>query len=208
MASALAIRRVAKDLQELRRNPDIGSCEPVDGDLTKLVAHFPGPKNSPYEEGTFTLDIRIPAGYPLDPPQIKFMHFVYHPNVASQSGEICVDILKPGNWSPTQSLRSIILSVSSLLADPNPDSPLEWPIAEQFKSDLPGYLQSAKEYTRIDVDGDKSYNAGIICSKFVAMGFAPDLVAAALKDVHYTGEVEQHDEIFQRLIAAAGTFDS
>lgn len=43
---------------------------------------------------------------------------IYHMNISDRGG-ICIDILKH-NWSPALSLFKVILSLSSLLTDPNP----------------------------------------------------------------------------------------
>lgn len=64
-----------------------------------LVGTFPGPEGSPYEKGIFDIDIQIPDGYPFKPLVMKFITKVYHPNISSASGWICLDILKDA-WSP------------------------------------------------------------------------------------------------------------
>jgi ubiquitin-protein ligase len=37
----------------------------------------------------------------------------------SEKGNVCIDILK-NNWSPALSIFKVVLSLSSLLTDPNP----------------------------------------------------------------------------------------
>lgn len=64
-----------------------------------LVGTFPGPEGSPYDKGLFDIDIQVPEGYPFQPLKMKFITKVYHPNISSQSGAICLDILKDA-WSP------------------------------------------------------------------------------------------------------------
>lgn len=64
-----------------------------------LVGTFPGPEGSPYEKGLFDVDIQIPDSYPFQPLKMKFITKVYHPNISSASGAICLDILKDA-WSP------------------------------------------------------------------------------------------------------------
>lgn len=59
-----------------------------------LEGTFPGPIHSPFENGLFRVDISVPEGYPFHPLQMRFITKVYHPNVSSQSGAICLDILK------------------------------------------------------------------------------------------------------------------
>ena len=57
-----------------------------------------GPSGTPYEGGTFLVDIVIPANYPFEPPKMRFDTRLWHPNVSSQNGAICLDILKT-EWS-------------------------------------------------------------------------------------------------------------
>lgn len=47
-----------------------------------------------YVNMSHTQDISVPEGYPFHPLQMRFITKVYHPNVSSQSGAICLDILK------------------------------------------------------------------------------------------------------------------
>ena len=77
-----------------------------------------GPKDSPYENGVFFLEIEFPMEYPFKAPQITLKTKIYHCNISSE-GHICLDILKD-NWSPALSISRVLLSLCSLLTDPNP----------------------------------------------------------------------------------------
>merc|ERR1711924_382577 len=91
-------------------------------DLFHWKAAIAGPQGSPYEGGTFELDIRLPKQYPMEPPKVCFKTTIWHPNV-DQQGSICLDILRT-QWSPALNIQKVLLSVSSLLTDPNFDDPL------------------------------------------------------------------------------------
>merc|ERR1711966_515176 len=104
-----------------------------------------GPPDSPYEGGCFTLKIEFPQNYPFKAPKIRFTTKVYHCNV-NEKGGICLDILKD-NWSPALTISKVLLSICSLLTDPNPDDPLVPEIAHVFKTARPQYEKTAKEWT-------------------------------------------------------------
>ncbi|EIW73674.1 hypothetical protein TREMEDRAFT_18130, partial [Tremella mesenterica DSM 1558] len=120
---------------------------PNESNILSWRATLPGPPGSPYEGGIFEVDIRIPDDYPFSPPHLHFLTQVYHCNIAP-SGAICLDLLKT-NWSPALSLYKVILSLSSLLTDPNPSDPLVPQIAQQYKRDRKKHDQTAREYVKM-----------------------------------------------------------
>ncbi|CAM9795732.1 unnamed protein product [Pylaiella littoralis] len=87
-----------------------------------------GPDDSPYAGGVFFLNIHFPADYPFKPPKVNFTTRIYHCNINSNGG-ICLDILKD-QWSPALTISKVLLSICSLLTDPNPDDPLVPEIAQ------------------------------------------------------------------------------
>ncbi|CAF0914966.1 unnamed protein product, partial [Didymodactylos carnosus] len=98
---------------------EILSVSIVDGneDLTYWQAKIQGPVGTPYENGVFELDLRIPNEFPFHPPKVTFQTKVFHPNISSK-GEICLDILQD-TWSPAMTIPSTLLSIVSLLSSPN-----------------------------------------------------------------------------------------
>ena len=105
-----------------------------------------GPDDSPYAGGVFFLNIHFPTDYPFKPPKCNFTTRIYHPNINS-NGSICLDILKD-QWSPALTISKVLLSISSLLTDANPDDPLVPEIAHIYKTDRPKYEATAREWTR------------------------------------------------------------
>jgi len=100
-----------------------------DGDnLFRWKGTIIGPEGTAYENLTYKLVLEFPSSYPYSAPTVKFETPCYHPNV-DQHGNICLDILKE-KWAASYDTRSILLSIQSLLGDPNNDSPLNVQAAE------------------------------------------------------------------------------
>ena len=143
----MALKRLKKEMDELLKDP-LSNCSanPIsDDDLFEWSAKIHGPSQTPYENGIFHLIMIFPQDYPFKPPKVTFITKIYHPNINS-SGGICLDILKDA-WSPALTISKILLSVCSLLADPNPNDPLVPEIAKLYNEDLKKYEQQAREYT-------------------------------------------------------------
>ena len=156
--SATSIRRLRKEWSdinlEIEENKKTGESGNSKADQMKVklisenITHWevtlPGPTQSPFEDGNFILDLQFPTDYPFKPPTIKFVTRVYHPNISSL-GAICLDILKD-QWSPALSVYKVLLSISSLLADPNPNDPLAADVATVYKNDRERYNKTVKEW--------------------------------------------------------------
>ncbi|XP_063241481.1 ubiquitin-conjugating enzyme E2 T-like isoform X2 [Bacillus rossius redtenbacheri] len=143
--------RVKKELERITRHPPFGvSCWLKDeSNLDILDACIRGLDGTPYESGIFRIQIQIPEKYPLEPPHMKFVTPVYHPNV-DEAGRICMDMLKwppDGTWSPVFTLSSVLQSIQVLLATPNPDDPLRANIAEEYRYNRAEYERKAREWT-------------------------------------------------------------
>jgi ubiquitin-protein ligase len=143
----MSTTRILKELEKLQKEP-IENCSagPVADDLRHWEATIIGPVGTPYEGGIFRLDVKFPMDYPFKAPDLRFKTKIYHPNI-SERGGICLDILK-GKWSPALTLGRTLLSLCSLLNDPNPDDPLVSTIARQYKNDYDAYCETAREWTR------------------------------------------------------------
>lgn len=143
----MALKRINKELQDLGRDPPAQcSAGPVGDDLFHWQATIMGPPDSPYQGGVFFLTIHFPTDYPFKPPKVAFTTRIYHPNINS-NGSICLDILR-SQWSPALTISKVLLSICSLLCDPNPDDPLVPEIARIYKTDREKYNELAREWTR------------------------------------------------------------
>lgn len=143
----MALKRINKELNDFTKDPpSLCSAGPVRDDLFHWNAFLHGPPESPYQNGLFQLDIHFPTDYPFKPPKVAFITRIYHPNINS-NGSICLDILRT-QWSPALTISKVLLSISSMLCDPNPDDPLVPEIARLYKTDRQKYNQHAREWTR------------------------------------------------------------
>lgn len=111
-------------------------------DIHMVVIHYvtksvfcAGPTDSLYEGGLFTAILSFPEDFPNAPPEMKFETELFHPNIYPD-GKVCISILHaPGTdrfnemetaderWRPILSVEAILVSVLSMLVDPNVNSP-------------------------------------------------------------------------------------
>ena len=140
------VKRLNTELAELSNDTVPGvTGGPLDDDIYHWQATLQGPADSPYQNGLFLLDIHFGVNYPYTPPRIRFLTKIYHPNI-NLDGGICLDILAE-KWSPALSISGVLLSISSLLTDPNPDSPLNHQSATLYKTDRKAFEKIAREWT-------------------------------------------------------------
>jgi len=142
----MASKRITNELKDLRKDPPTScSAGPIGDDIYKWEGCIFGPEDSPYVGGMFHLAIDFPVDYPFRPPHVRFTTKIYHPNI-NASGLICLDILK-GQWSPALTISKVLLSITSLLTDPNPNDPFVLDIANLYKQDRAAYEEKAREWT-------------------------------------------------------------
>lgn len=126
--------------------PFVISIDLLNDDLFAWEVTLSGPENTPYAWGKFVLSVLFPAQYPFKPPVMKFRTTVYHPSIQTATGEVCGAVL--GNWGPTLTAQHCLITVYSLLQDPNPDHPLEQDIAQQLATKPKEFEKMAKKYTK------------------------------------------------------------
>jgi ubiquitin-conjugating enzyme E2 D/E len=141
--------RILNDLKNLANHdiPDtIKDVEINDNIYREHYVMINGPIDTPYQNGVFKLSVILPEDYPFKPPKMKFVTKMYHPNIAND-GTICIDILKD-QWSSALRLNTVILSLSSLLANPNPNDPLVPDIANEFSHNRERYNKNVIDYVK------------------------------------------------------------
>jgi ubiquitin-conjugating enzyme E2 C len=118
------IPSLQSEIMTLMTSPTPGITAFPTSDMTHWNATLAGPSETPYANLTFKLTIAFPANYPHAPPEVLFKTPIYHPNV-DMSGRICLDILKAGGagkegqWSAALNTEKVLLSIQSLLGEPN-----------------------------------------------------------------------------------------
>lgn len=144
-----SLRRLLKELKDLQKESFEGiTVNPINEEnIYVWRAVIIGPKDTPYEGGHFKLNIYFPNQYPFRPPKVKFETKIFHPNISSK-GDICLDVLR-ATWSPALTISKVLLSILSMLSDPNPNDPLVPDIALMYKNNIELYNTTAKNWTRL-----------------------------------------------------------
>ncbi|XP_015789572.1 ubiquitin-conjugating enzyme E2-22 kDa [Tetranychus urticae] len=161
----IATQRIQRELNEVAKFDEAQkkaiSIEIVNGSLLEFIGKIAGPPDTPYEGGIFNLEIKIPPSYPFNPPKMRFITKIWHPNISSVTGAICLDILKD-QWAAAMTIRTVLLSLQALLAAAEPDDPQDAVVARQYKEDHELFVQTAKHWTlvyaRPDSDKEKWSN--------------------------------------------------
>jgi ubiquitin-conjugating enzyme (huntingtin interacting protein 2) len=165
------MRRIIKELGDIQKDSQsqiLAEPAGTGDDLSLLKASFPGPPDTPYEGGTYVVDIKIPQEYPFRPPVMKFETKLWHPNVSSQTvcvipqplfiqqsflrqltlrkkGAICLDTLGTA-WSPVLTIKSALLSLQSLLSTPEPKDPQDAEVASMLMNHPEQFDRVAREW--------------------------------------------------------------
>jgi len=143
--------RLNKDIQDIDSYGHENGISIIQLKYNKLIATIDGPYETPYANRQFKFSIELDE-YPMKPPIIRAMNIIYHPNIISTEdfpeverpfGAICMNILK-NDWSPVNKLRLVLLAIKELLANPNPEDPMEPEIAELYVNNRVQYDINAK----------------------------------------------------------------
>ncbi|KAL1882100.1 hypothetical protein VTK73DRAFT_2191 [Phialemonium thermophilum] len=148
-----ATKRLQTELMQLMTSPapGVSAFPSADGNLLAWGATIQGPDDTPYSGLTFKLSFEFPSNYPYAPPTVLFRTPIYHPNV-DFSGRICLDILKD-KWTAAYNIQTVLLSLQSLLGEPNNASPLNGEAAELWDKD-PAVFKTKVMERHKDVEDD------------------------------------------------------
>ncbi|KAJ4951268.1 hypothetical protein NE237_028100 [Protea cynaroides] len=143
-----------QQLKDLLKNPVEGLSVGLvnESNLFEWSVNIMGPLGTEYEWGTFDAVMEFPQDYPYNPPSVKFVSEMWHPNVYPD-GRVCISILHPPGedpngyelacerWSPVLTVESILVSIISMLSSPNDESPANVDAAKQWRD-------NKREFTR------------------------------------------------------------
>jgi ubiquitin-conjugating enzyme E2 G1 len=148
-----ATQLLTNQLKEMQQNSNSSfSAGLVGDDVFKWRVTVIGPRETPYEGGIFPASLEFPITFPQQPPKMRFLCSMFHPNIRT-TGEVCISILHPPGediyeyedrgerWTPIHTVESIILSVISMLSDPNCESPENVEAARVYRTDKAEYMR-------------------------------------------------------------------
>jgi ubiquitin-conjugating enzyme E2 D/E len=146
MNSQLIIKRIQNEIKNIRSDTNMNKMyeiQTIGDDMFNYDVILNGPEDSLYAGYKFKLKMTIPVNYPLSAPNIKFITKIQHLNV-NENGDICLDVLKDG-WKPIMSINSVILSIIALLSDPGTEDPLNFELANLYKTNRDQYFKTIKQ---------------------------------------------------------------
>ncbi|XP_026283440.1 ubiquitin-conjugating enzyme E2-22 kDa [Frankliniella occidentalis] len=155
----IAAQRIKREFKEVIKSEEVAKCaikvELVSDSYTELKGEIAGPPDTPYEGGNFVLEIKVPETYPFNPPKVRFLTKIWHPNISSVTGAICLDILKD-QWAAAMTLRTVLLSLQALLSAAEPDDPQDAVVAKQYKDAPEMFRLTARHWTAAYAGGPYS----------------------------------------------------
>ena len=181
----IVVQRLKREIKDVHKRDETSSknqikLDLVDENFTELRGEIAGPPDTPYEGGRYQLEIKIPNTYPFNPPKVRFITKIWHPNISSVTGAICLDILK-NQWTAAMSLRTVLLSLQALLAAAEPDDPQDAVVASQYKQNPEMFHHTARLWSHVYADSpvfNPDYAQKI--DKLCAMGFERNTAIVAL----------------------------
>jgi ubiquitin-conjugating enzyme E2 G1 len=131
----MALKRLYSEFKQIQNEPNyfysIEDPNPKDFFTWKII--LIGPPDTIFEGCLLKCQIKFTQNYPNKPPEFKFLSAIPHPNIYPD-GKVCISILHEGKdewgyediserWNPSHSVNSILISILSMLANPNFESP-------------------------------------------------------------------------------------
>eukprot|EP00834_Sanchytrium_tribonematis_P008747 NODE_1159_length_1970_cov_0.708177.p3 type:complete len:158 gc:universal NODE_1159_length_1970_cov_0.708177:1280-807(-) len=148
---SLAKDRLIAERKKFRKERPFGfSAVPEktpNGELNmfKWICKIPGPSNSPWQAGLYTVELIFPNTYPKSPPAAIFNPPLLHPNIFTD-GRVCLSLLKEhGDWKNSISLKAILLNLQDFLKNPNANDPANSEAVKLFKTNKKKYEERIRQ---------------------------------------------------------------
>ena len=171
--------RIKKEYQDLQKEKNSNvKVKLVDNDIRHWKGRIKGPRDTCYQGGIFDVDIVIPNEYPFKPPKMKFDTKIWHPNISSVTGAICLDILK-NEWTPALTIRTALISLQALMCEPVPNDPQDAVVAKQYMSDIKLFNETAKHWVEEYANPERNLQKKI--KEITEMGFTEEQAKKALE---------------------------
>ena len=171
--------RIKKEYQDLQKEKNSNVLvKLVNNDYRHWKGRIKGPIDTCYQGGIFDVDIIIPDDYPFKPPKMKFDTKIWHPNISSVTGAICLDILK-NEWTPALTIRTALISLQALMCEPVPNDPQDAVVAKQYMSDIKLFNQTAKHWVEEYANPERNLQKKI--KEITEMGFTEQQAKEALE---------------------------
>ena len=181
--------RIKKEYQDLQKEKNSNvQVKLVNNEIRHWKGRIKGPIDTCYQGGIFDVDIIIPDDYPFKPPKMKFDTKIWHPNISSVTGAICLDILK-NEWTPALTIRTALISLQALMCEPVPNDPQDAVVAKQYMSDIKLFNETAKHWVEEYANPERNVQRKV--KEIMEMGFTEQQAKEAL---------EKNDEDVQKAI--------
>ena len=171
--------RIKKEYQDLQKEKNSNvQVKLVNNDIRHWKGRIKGPIDTCYQGGIFDVDIVIPNEYPFKPPKMKFDTKIWHPNISSVTGAICLDILK-NEWTPALTIRTALISLQALMCEPVPNDPQDAVVAKQYMEDNKLFNETAKHWVEEYANPERNLQKKI--KELTDMGFSEQQAKDALE---------------------------
>ena len=171
--------RIKKEYQDLQKEKNSNvQVKLVNNDIRHWKGRIKGPIDTCYQGGIFDVDIVIPNEYQFKPPKMKFDTKIWHPNISSVTGAICLDILK-NEWTPALTIRTALISLQALMCEPVPNDPQDAVVAKQYMSDIKLFNETAKHWVEEYANPERNLQKKI--KEITEMGFTEEQAKKALE---------------------------
>lgn len=170
--NAASLRALQLEYSKLQKEPVEGFTVKLGDDSNLYQWHVGifGPPDTLYEGGYFKAIMEFPSKYPFEPPKVRFRTKMWHPNIY-ENGEVCISILHPPTedpqsgehpserWNPAQNVRTILMSIISLLNEPNCSSPANVDASVMYRKfkekkdkEYPAIIRQQVEESKLDAE--------------------------------------------------------